>query len=121
MVLMVVATLLHVTASMKAVSSIEYLLACGASRTQQNEDGNTPFMCLEQVLQRKRLQYRNGMNMAPEEIDIIPKSVHDLAHGSESHGLTSLKDGFLPNAGNAEDHGRDRRGDQLHDGDLYLQ
>jgi hypothetical protein len=67
-------TPLHVAASMKVVSSIEYLLSCGASRTHQNEDGNTPFMCLEQVLQNESdVSPATGMNMASREIDIIPK------------------------------------------------
>jgi hypothetical protein len=66
-------TPLHVAASMRAVSSIEYLLSSGASRTQQNEDGNTPLMCLEQVLQNENdSSAAMGLNMVPQEIEIIP-------------------------------------------------
>jgi hypothetical protein len=67
-------TPLHVAASKKAVSSIEYLLACGASRTRQNQDGDTPLMCLEDVLQNENdSDAAMGMKLAPDEIDIIPK------------------------------------------------
>jgi hypothetical protein len=65
---------LHVAATVKAVSSIECLLACGASRTRQNEDGKTPFMCLEQASQSENdFRTAMGMNLVPREIDIIPK------------------------------------------------
>ena len=67
-------TPLHVAAPVKAVSSIECLLACGASRIQQNEDGNTLFMCIEQASQSENdFRTAMGMNLAPREIDIIPK------------------------------------------------
>jgi hypothetical protein len=67
-------TPLHVAATVKGVSSIEYLLLCGASRTQLNDNGDTPLMCLELASQSEDdFRTAMGMNLAPREIDIIPK------------------------------------------------
>jgi hypothetical protein len=67
-------TPLHVAGTVKAVSSIECLLAYGASRTRQNEDGDTPLMCCENASQSTNdFMTAMGINLAPREMDIIPK------------------------------------------------
>jgi hypothetical protein len=114
-------TPLHVAASVKAVSSIEYLLACGASRTRQNDDGNTPFMCLEQVLQSEDdFSTAMGMNMAPREIDIIPK-YQSMTLLMDQSLRTHLIEGWLsPRMREMLKITAEIEGDQiLHEGDLY--
>jgi hypothetical protein len=67
-------TPLHVAATVKAVSSIECLLAYGASRTRKNEEGDTPLMCCEKASQSNNdFMTAMGINRAPREIEIVPK------------------------------------------------
>jgi hypothetical protein len=67
-------TPLHVAATKKSLSSIEYLLACRASRTLQNDDGDTPLMCVERASRdADDFSTAMGMNLPPREMDIIPK------------------------------------------------
>jgi hypothetical protein len=67
-------TPLHVAATIKAVSSIKYLLECGANRTRQNEEGDTPLMCCERASQSsKDFLTAMALNLPPRDIDIMPE------------------------------------------------
>jgi hypothetical protein len=65
--------------SRRRLSSIEYL-ACGQSHYPAEQDGDT-LMCLEDVLQNENSSdAAMGMKLAPDEMNIIPVPVNDLAH-----------------------------------------
>jgi ankyrin repeat protein len=114
-------TPLHIAATVKAVSSIEYLLACGASRTRQNDDGNTPLMCSEKALQNTNdFRAAMGMNLAPREMDIIPK-YQAMTLLMDQSLRTHLIEGWLsPRMREMLKITAEIEGDQLlHDGDLF--
>jgi hypothetical protein len=113
-------TPLHVAATVKAVSSIECLLACGATRTLQNENGDTSFMCFEQASQSEDdISIAMGVNLAPQEIDIIPK-YQTMTLLRDQSLRTHLIEGWLsPRMREMLKITAEIQGDQLlHEGDL---
>jgi hypothetical protein len=113
-------TPLHVAAAAKAVSSIECLLACGASRTRQNAEGSTLLMCCEQASQNDNdARGAFGWNLATQEMDIIPK-YQAMTLLMDQSLRTHLIEGWLsPRMREMLKITAEIQGDQLLDGD-YL-
>jgi hypothetical protein len=113
-------TPLHVAATVMAVSSIECLLACGASRTRQTNDGDTPLMCCEKASQSHNdFRAAMGMNLAPREMDIIPK-YQSMTLLMDQTLRTSLIEGWLsPRMREMLKITAEIEGDQLSDCEFY--